>query len=701
MSRSPRLFHMSNRHMVSLIAGAVALIALFAGLLAPTTLLRAAPRVQAQEGAQEEAQSLRQPPARIQDGIQNPAAPNAAGSGDGPLAADAGGPSLTIAASPDDVPRGRLSPCKCQVTSTLSADEIRECDPVDVSVRIEPSCPVCQKLDVIVIQEDTPHWIWERDESLDALNEIVRWASRDNREVRLGVIHYNGTNVRTVTRMTRNNIGAARSKLSSPGTGHDPRGLFTEAAREGITMLRNARSSRSEEDGPYCEFVIWFSYTKIYDTEKGEEMIRAGQQFHREGVPLMVGCPHRHPEECHWAPKVPRSRQLYTEPEDHGKLAGMVRYIFREAAHEARGTSVKVRTMTLDQLIPPGLALVPEPGSDGPEVTEESDGSTRLAWTWRNLRSLDPFTVTYRLTSTLSGEFPIDGQVVMTDMEGKLREESAAPGALTVTDEICFPTPTPTSTPPPTATPTKTSTPEPSATPTITPTPTPTPSVYRAYLSWVAREEAPEKCVPESIHTDVVLVIDMSTSMSRDTRAGRSKRDAALEAARQFVAQLDLEPDAEGRHDRMAVVGFNDTAWTQVGLTGDPVALGTAIDGLVERVAHGTRLDLAFLQGQAALDADERLDGSQPVMVVLTDGLPNRVPFEPGSRQEDTVLREAATAREAGTRVFTIGLGEPEDISRDLLESCASDSRDFYYAPDGEDLAEIYRQIAGRIVECP
>jgi hypothetical protein len=40
-------------------------------------------------------------------------------------------------------------------------------------------------------------------------------------------------------------------------------------------------------------------------------------------------------------------------------------------------------------------------------------------------------------------------------------------------------------------------------------------------------------------------------------------------------------------------------------------------------------------------------------------------------------------------------------VLRPLLEAAASNPEDYYYAPDGEDLADIYRQIAGRIIECP
>ena len=128
----------------------------------------------------------------------------------------------------------------------------------------------------------------------------------------------------------------------------------------------------------------------------------------------------------------------------------------------------------------------------------------------------------------------------------------------------------------------------------------------------------------------------------------------------------------------------------------------SALDRLTERIQQGTRLDLALLRGQEALDRTPRVDGSRPVLILLTDGLPNRVPTpEGGGTQEDTVRAAADRAKDAGTRIFTIGLGQDDDVLSELLTEVASTPLDYYFAPDGEDLAGIYRQIAGRIDECP
>ena len=223
-------------------------------------------------------------------------------------------------------------------------------------------------------------------------------------------------------------------------------------------------------------------------------------------------------------------------------------------------------------------------------------------------------------------------------------------------------------------------------------------------FTFCGREKVPppEPCIPEHVNADIMLVLDMSTSMRREGRDGRMKWEAALDAARLFALELDLERDGWGRQDQLGIVGFNGEAWTETTLTEDRGRIALALDRLPERISEGTRLDLALEEGLAAWHASGRIPENRPVMVLLTDGLPNRVPTPvPSGRQEDTVLAAADRVKGAGMRIFTIGLGLPDDVLRELLESVATSPRDHYFAPDGEDLADIYRQIAGRVSECP
>jgi Mg-chelatase subunit ChlD len=331
-----------------------------------------------------------------------------------------------------------------------------------------------------------------------------------------------------------------------------------------------------------------------------------------------------------------------------------------------------------------------QPGSAS--WTPPSDGSPDLATTGRAQAP-------QRAAPPVFGPSKVKGSMLADLVSLGDLESLCPPSVPTPTDE-----PTPTSTVPPTASATPwrtatrvpTGTPSPTATrvPTGTPTPTSVPGcIYLPVLH-------DERCVPEELHADVVLVLDLSTSMLRESAGSGSKLEGALVAARLFVGLLDLEPDAQGRFDRAGIVGFNDAAWTEVGLTSDGAALGLALDALPGKVAEGTRLDLALDQGQATLAAAPRT-GVGTVMVLLTDGLPNRVPLGPGGSMVETVVERAAAARGTGTRVFTIGLGMPDDVLRGLLVAVASGPDDYYYAPTSAELADIYRQIAGRINECP
>lgn len=266
------------------------------------------------------------------------------------------------------------------------------------------------------------------------------------------------------------------------------------------------------------------------------------------------------------------------------------------------------------------------------------------------------------------------------------------------------PSPTATPTAIPTATDTATSTPTATASATRTPTPsptaTPTPVPRPVYLPVILRES----CAERQVHADVVLVVDASTSMRRPTRDGRPKLDAVQDAARVFLGLMDFVP--EGGHDQVAIAAFNNTAWIAQPLTVDAAGLRRVIDALPDGLASGTRLDLAVEIGLRALDPAARLAGNTPVVILLTDGLPNGVPLGPGGTQEETVLAMAARARDAGVRMYTIGVGQADAadiadrINADLLRAVASEPAMFFQTVDAAELAQIYASIA-HTLGCP
>ncbi|RIL06659.1 hypothetical protein DCC79_15295, partial [bacterium] len=247
------------------------------------------------------------------------------------------------------------------------------------------------------------------------------------------------------------------------------------------------------------------------------------------------------------------------------------------------------------------------------------------------------------------------------------------------------PTATPTRTPTPTATPTRTPTVTPSATPTRTPTPTATPTAtpkpLPVYLPLILGDPP---CDPRRPGIDVVLVLDASTSMRDPTRAGRPKLDAARAAAALFLAELDLPGD------RAAIVGFNAAAWLAAPLSGDRAALDAALAGIA--MAQFTRIDLGLRAALDELRGPRALPGRQRAVIVLTDGRNNPEPIA-------SAVAAAGAVKAEGVRLFTIGLGD--DVETDALREMASGPADYFFAPDGEDLAAVYQAIAGAFDPCP
>jgi len=244
----------------------------------------------------------------------------------------------------------------------------------------------------------------------------------------------------------------------------------------------------------------------------------------------------------------------------------------------------------------------------------------------------------------------------------------------------------------------------PRATATIPSSATPTPEyAFHVCLPLVVRNS----CENKRQYADWVLIIDTSTSMLRDTGAGRSKLSAAQEAASVFVSQLALEPEGRGGHDRVAIVGFNGEAWSAQPLTNDSDQAAAALENLAGRVAGGSRLDLALEEGMRALDSGETREANDPVLIVMTDGMANLVPTStPSGSQAQTVLSVAQEARARGIRVFTIGVGTRDAadpaarIDADLLRAVATDPTDYFETPSAEDLERIYAEITMRF-RCP
>jgi Mg-chelatase subunit ChlD len=486
-------------------------------------------------------------------------------------------------------------------------------------------------------------------------------------------------------------LRSAYGPLNSPTIGGDIAGDVLGAAAEALKMLADARKDHIKDGGrdsdEPCEFVIFFAYTKDeFNPGQVQRMLDAANMIRRANVKLFVGCPVALPEHfCQTARRMPERASYYSEYNESGKIRGMLEGEFSRLLAAAGLKSSRLMT-----LLPSGLTYVADSASEPPSVVSNPDQTTSLTWSWPRLTRTEPHTVTFKVQPVAEGVWPVTGLVTLTDKQNKLRELPLPVTPITVAGDCALPTPTetPTDTPEPTPTPRPTDTNTPTPTDTSTPTPTPTSTPSPLFLPILLRES----CTETSVYTDVALVLDLSTSMSQAIGGGRTKLAATLEAATLFLDRMDFTPDADGRHDRVAVMGFNAAAWTQQSLTNDKGAVAAALAALPSRQAEGTRLDLAFQRGAEALAL--RIAGSTPVVILLTDGLPSQVPPAEDGSVATTVLRAAQAAKDAGVTVYTIGVGLPADIDAELLTAAATSGRHYYFTPDPEALAGIYEQIA-------
>ncbi len=269
--------------------------------------------------------------------------------------------------------------------------------------------------------------------------------------------------------------------------------------------------------------------------------------------------------------------------------------------------------------------------------------------------------------------------------------------------ETSTPSPTPRATstdrptPPPTNTPPPTHTPKPGVPPTATiPVPTSTrtavPERGRVFVPIVFNEA----CV--QLYTDVSLVIDASTTMLVRTPGGRTKLAAAQEAAKAFVDSLRLERDIFNRHDQASIIWYNDRARVATALTNDRAKLFAAIDSIP--AAEGSRIDLGLEFGHRELllsFSEQRILSNTPVIVLLSDGKPNRTSI-------DNVVAASDAAKSDGIAVYTVGHGlvagtqTSADYWPHVLRRIASQPEMYVHAPKADDLSGVYEQIAGELI---
>lgn len=207
---------------------------------------------------------------------------------------------------------------------------------------------------------------------------------------------------------------------------------------------------------------------------------------------------------------------------------------------------------------------------------------------------------------------------------------------------------------------------------------------------------------------DVMFVLDGTGSM--DTNDPDRER---VEAVQTFVGALDASAgDRAGWNEfRIEFPGFfeppqdcyNDEIYEacvdfKQGLTDDFDALNDSVENVDED--GGTYIGAGINNATEQLEDSDR---DKQIMVVLSDG-ENDAPDAWEDDAEDLDDRTALRAQEAdseGITIYTIGLGDPDDVPRNLLEDRVANETggDFYMVTDDSNLADTFDEIAGEEID--
>lgn len=242
----------------------------------------------------------------------------------------------------------------------------------------------------------------------------------------------------------------------------------------------------------------------------------------------------------------------------------------------------------------------------------------------------------------------------------------------------------------------------------------------------VAQVELGVTGVPMKRGVDIVLVLDVSSSMTQD---GSTKLADAKAAAKNFIENYVFAENADGTpsNNRLGLVTFsgynadrggydgtrNDIHYKLKNANAEQEILDT-IDGLTTN--SGTDYDFAFSGADDVLD--DALTTRDRYVVFMTDGAPSKynnytVPGTNASTFENRVnnydLTNAETVKNQGVTVYTIGFDMDSGNSpygdvwftaeecQNILKKIATDENHYINASNSQDLNAAFEAIGTNI----
>lgn len=598
-----------------------------------------------------------------------------------------------VSAAPSEAPaaqgRGESS-CVAVNRKDASPKVILLGETVDITLTITALCAGEQfPLHIVLVLDGSGSMAGDpnREMKKAARNLVQRLGLKDSPATQIGVVQFNSA-AKILCQLT-NSSGKASGCIGRVGAVGGTN--IGEGINAGLRVLQKGRQGASDPDS-INEIMVVLSDGE--DNQGCGNVQAAAGRVKAQGILLITVCVGTSCDaQC--MRQVASSPRYFFEARSASQLSNIFEQIRRGIDR------IVLKSLKVVDNLPPNMVLVE--GSAEPVPNSTGPNDDQLEWRTSYVPR-EGVTYSFKVKPQEVGHWPTNNGAF-----GEFTDNKSRKGTFEFRDPyvlVLNPRPLATATaPPPPLTPTPPPTEGPPPTPTPTPTNTPTPKPGPIYLPIMVTE----RCYVDEKLIDVVFVIDMSTSMDRTTPDGIEKKVAVIDSAKAFVDRLDFSPNDKGQHDQAGVVWFNDEAGIAQSLTNDRDDVIGALDSLTQYQQQGTRIDKAFEMGALALDPSMRKPRNTAVMIMLTDGLPNRVPFdEETGRMEETVIKAAKAAAATEIRIYTVGFGKTPEQTNDitelvypwLLKQCATPDGRSFVAPRADELAEIYEEIAD-VFRCP
>ncbi|MBD3207408.1 VWA domain-containing protein [Candidatus Bathyarchaeota archaeon] len=194
----------------------------------------------------------------------------------------------------------------------------------------------------------------------------------------------------------------------------------------------------------------------------------------------------------------------------------------------------------------------------------------------------------------------------------------------------------------------------------------------------------------EDVLLDIVLIVDRSGSMDDAIQGDvNNKIYYAKEASCNFVDRLNVTTDKVG------LVSFSTTSTVDSSLTFNHEGVKTDINSLNPN--GWTDIGAGIHDANQEFDVNGRYNSSW-IIVLLSDGITNTYDGQSGQEalSREYALNQSQESHDMGIKVYTIGLGDKEDIDEELLQEIKT--AEYFYAPSASELDEIYQAIAEDLI---